>query len=150
MLLISVADIGEGEVVPLPNVSASILAKVIEYCTEHVKYNEANDALVAWDAEFCKVDKGTLFELIQVANYLNVQPLMELTCNTVVDMIRGKTPEEISAAFNIGHAFSSEEEVRRYVFCLVVVLVTLFVILPLSDFCCSENSWAFSEMITVT
>lgn len=66
-------DTGEDAPVPLPNVSSKILAKVIEYCKYHddaaktgedgqpaVKEEEAK----AWDAEFVKVDQGTLFELI--------------------------------------------------------------------------------------
>ncbi|KAA8545425.1 hypothetical protein F0562_020209 [Nyssa sinensis] len=33
--------------------------------------------------------------LIQAANYLNIKSLVNLTCQTVADMIEGKTPEEI-------------------------------------------------------
>ena len=62
-------------VVPLPNVSGKILAKVIEYCKKHVdakgkdadKANE--DELKSWDLEFVKVlDQSTLFELILVSH----------------------------------------------------------------------------------
>ena len=42
-----------------------------------------------WDQEFCKVDQGTLFELILAANYLDIKPLLDLTCKTVANMIKG-------------------------------------------------------------
>ncbi|XP_050378912.1 SKP1-like protein 1A [Argentina anserina] len=103
-------------VIPLPNVSGSILAKVIEYCRKHVEERTAEtgsagkDSLKAWDAEFAKVDQNVLFDLILAANYLNVKELLDLTCQTVADMIKGKTPEEIRGIFNITNDFTPEEE----------------------------------------
>ncbi|RRT56780.1 hypothetical protein GW17_00032988 [Ensete ventricosum] len=62
--------------IPLPNVNAKILAKVIEYCRKHVdaaasKSSDdaskvADEELKTWDAEFVKVDQATLFDLILV------------------------------------------------------------------------------------
>lgn len=78
--------------------------------------------------EFCKVDQATLFELILAANYLDIRPLLDLTCKTVANMIKGilpplsscieekltyppgKTPEEIRKTFNIKNDFTPEEE----------------------------------------
>ncbi|KAF5739325.1 putative skp1 [Tripterygium wilfordii] len=108
--------------IPLPNVTSKILSKVIEYSKKHVdaaKAEErpatADDELKAWDAEFVKVDQATLFDLILAANYLNIKGLLDLTCQTVADMIKGKTPEEIRKTFNIKNDFTpeEEEEVRR-------------------------------------
>ncbi|KAG0374377.1 hypothetical protein BGX24_010487 [Mortierella sp. AD032] len=116
-------DIGEiGQAVPLPNVSGPILTKVIEYCTHHrddPNFLSANDDVTAdideWDLEYCKVDQGTLYELILAANYLDIKPLMDLTCKTVANMIKAKSPEEIRKTFNITNDFTPEEEdqVRR-------------------------------------
>ncbi|KAF3644038.1 E3 ubiquitin ligase complex SCF subunit sconC [Capsicum annuum] len=49
------------------------------------------------------------------ANYLNIKSLLDLTYQTVADMIKGKTPEEIHKTFNIKNDFTpeKEEEVRR-------------------------------------
>ncbi|KAL5557830.1 hypothetical protein UlMin_034041 [Ulmus minor] len=108
--------------IPLPNVTSKILSKVIEYCKKHVetpKLDErattVDDELKAWDADFVKVDQATLFDLILAANYLNIKSLLDLTCQTVADMIKGKTPEEIRKTFNIKNDFTpeEEEEVRR-------------------------------------
>ncbi|PKA59619.1 SKP1-like protein 1B [Apostasia shenzhenica] len=111
--------------IPLPNVNSKILAKVIEYCKKHVESTSKSSAagddksvdeeLKNWDAEFVKVDQATLFDLILAANYLNIKGLLDLTCQTVADMIKGKTPEEIRKTFNIKNDFTpeEEEEVRR-------------------------------------
>ncbi|KAK9108680.1 hypothetical protein Sjap_016740 [Stephania japonica] len=106
-------------VIPLPNVTGKILAKVIEYCKKHVDASKSDDRsdeeLNNWDAEFVKVDQATLFDLILAANYLNIKSLLDLTCQTVADMIKGKTPEDIRKTFNIKNDFTpdEEEEVRR-------------------------------------
>ena len=121
--------------IPLPNVNSKILSKVIEYCNKHVHAaaaaasKAADDAASAaaavpppsgedlknWDADFVKVDQATLFDLILAANYLDIKGLLDLTCQTVADMIKGKTPEEIRKTFNIKNDFTpeEEEEIRR-------------------------------------
>ncbi|KAK3814163.1 MAG: Skp1 family, dimerization domain-containing protein [Benniella sp.] len=112
-------DIGEIglEPVPLPNVSGPILTKVIEYCTHHrhdPNFHCSNDDTAAdiaeWDLEFCKVDQGTLYEMILAANYLDIKPLLDLTCKTVANMIKAKSPEEIRKTFGIINDFTPEEE----------------------------------------
>mmetsp|Transcript_11461 Transcript_11461/g.27224 ORF Transcript_11461/g.27224 Transcript_11461/m.27224 type:complete len:160 (-) Transcript_11461:350-829(-) len=127
-----IEDTGTEAPIPLPNVSSKILAKVIEYCKFHVDARQKTDSdkpakldddIKAWDMEFVKVDQGTLFELILAANYLNIKSLLDLTCLTVANMIKGKSPEEIRKTFNIKNDFTpeEEEEIRK------------------------ENQWAFEQ-----
>lgn len=119
-----IEDTGTNSPIPLLNVSSKILAKVIEYCHYHVvearksgddKPGLPEDEVKVWDSEFVKVDQATLFDLILAANYLNIKSLLDLTCQSVADMIKGKTPEEIRKTFNIKNDFTPEEEdeVRR-------------------------------------
>ncbi|CAK9305109.1 unnamed protein product [Gordionus sp. m RMFG-2023] len=114
----------EEEVVPLPNVNAAILKKVIQWATHHKddptppddeEREKRTDDISSWDADFLKVDQGTLFELILAANYLDIKGLLDVTCKTVANMIKGKTPEEIRKTFNIKNDFtpSEEEQVRK-------------------------------------
>ena len=65
-----------------------------------------------WYANFVNVPQDMLFELILAANYMNIQPLLDLTCATVASLIKGKTPEEIRQRFNIVNDFSPEEEAQ--------------------------------------
>ena len=118
-------DEEDDEVVPLPNVNASILKKVISWATYHkddppVLEDDENkekrtDDISAWDTDFLKVDQGTLFELILAANYLDIKGLLDVTCKTVANMIKGKTPEEIRKTFNIKNDFTpaEEEQIRK-------------------------------------
>ncbi|KAB2603199.1 SKP1-like protein 1A [Pyrus ussuriensis x Pyrus communis] len=109
-----------GNAIPLPNVTSAILAKVIEYCRKHREDEGATAAdgkknVKEWDAGFMKIDQNTLCDLIMAANYLDIKGLLDLTCQTVADMIKGKTPEQIRTTFNIKNDFTPEEEekIRR-------------------------------------
>jgi S-phase kinase-associated protein 1 len=110
-----IEDVGSDTGIPISEVTGRILAKVIEYCKKHVEAessdgNCSKDELKKWDAEFVNVDKPTLFDLIMAANYLHIKSLLDLTCMTVADMIKGKTPEEIRNTLNIENDFTKEEE----------------------------------------
>jgi S-phase kinase-associated protein 1 len=115
--------------IPLPNVDSKILSKVIEYCKHHVPEaaakggkdeeagassaasdNSKGEEVKAWDARFVEVDPATLFNLVMAADYLNIKGLLDLTCQTIADMIRGQTLEQIRQTFNI---MEGEEEIRR-------------------------------------
>ncbi|XP_058213722.1 SKP1-like protein 1A [Rhododendron vialii] len=130
----------EDKTIPIPNVTGKILAKVIEYCRKHAKASGAGKAaadvdkdaareealmkqkaLMKWDANFVDVEQLMLFDLILAANYLNIESLLDLTCQMVGGMIKGKTPEEIRQTFDIKNDFTPEEEQEAR----------------------SENAWAF-------
>ncbi|CCO17576.1 predicted protein [Bathycoccus prasinos] len=106
---------GEKEI-PLPNVAKSILQKVITYCEYHANAkgedgkDKSEDDKKNFDLEYVKVDQATLFELILAANYLDIKDLLDLCCQTVANMIKGKTPAEIRKTFNIKNDFTPEEE----------------------------------------
>lgn len=124
-----VEDLGleenDEEIVPLPNVNSAILRKVIQWATYHKDdpppsededtKEKRTDDISSWDSDFLKVDQGTLFELILAANYLDIKGLLDVTCKTVANMLKGKTPEEIRKTFNIKNDFSpsEEEQVRK-------------------------------------
>ncbi|KAH3756147.1 cytosolic glycoprotein FP21 [Pelomyxa schiedti] len=118
-------DLGETNApIPLPNVTVKILNKVIQYCDYHHKNPSPDDKrdekerrlddIAPWDLEYTKVDQETLFQLILAANYLDIKPLLDLTCKTVALMMKGKTPAEIRKTFNIlTPTPEEEEEVRK-------------------------------------
>ena len=109
--------------IPLPNVKAAVLRKVIEFCKHHssepmteiekpLKSAQMAEVVQKWYADFVAVEQVLLFELILAANYMDIKPLLDLTCATVASMIKGKTPEEIRKTFNIANDFSPEEEAQ--------------------------------------
>ncbi len=115
-------DLGDDSdiAIPLHNVTTPVLTKVIEYCVFHNENpgdcakkedgTENKDEISPWDMAFAEVDQAMLFEMILAANYLDIKPLLDLTCKTVANMIKGKTPEEIRKQFNIKNDFTPEEE----------------------------------------
>ncbi|KAF8932717.1 E3 ubiquitin ligase complex SCF subunit scon-3 [Dissophora ornata] len=110
----------------LEEVSSSVLSKVIEYCEHHrndpVHVQDETDDLQKhsndieeWDMKFMQVDQEMLFDVILAANYLDIQPLVDVGCKTVGGLINGKTPNDIRRRFNIVNNFTPEEEawIRR-------------------------------------
>lgn len=105
---------GDAMPVPLPNVDAPTMAKVIEYLRYHhgrpSDSDDAKQAIADWDAEFMKLPQRTLFDLILAANYMHIRPLLDLGCQTVADMIKGRSPAEIRTLFGIQADFTPAEE----------------------------------------
>ncbi|KAJ1836740.1 hypothetical protein LPJ63_000060 [Coemansia sp. RSA 2711] len=122
-----IEDLGDGdEPIPLPNVTAKVLKKIIEYCEHHQydppaikdEYDDVprrSDDIAPWDEQYMKVDQEMLFEILLASNYMDIKPLLDLGCKTVANMIRGKTAEEIRTMFNIVDDFTDEEreQIRR-------------------------------------
>lgn len=99
-------DLGTKITIPLPVVSSKILRMVIQYCKYHVADAPiaSPDVVKTWDEEFVKAlidDRATLFELADAADYLVIKNLLDFTCQTIADMVKEKTVEEVRALFYI-------------------------------------------------
>jgi hypothetical protein len=72
---LNAVDVDErpGMEIPMGEVDARILAKVVEYCKFHHLGDRSADEVERWEKEFVSVDKSTLFQLILVS--LNVVSL---------------------------------------------------------------------------
>jgi len=117
----------EAEEMPLPNVDAVVLEKVVQYMNHHVnnpapeiekplKSNKMKEVVSAWDADFIdgfvieekdengqvvSTDSKPLFDIILAANYLDFTALLELGCAKVASMMKGKSAEAIRKTFGI-------------------------------------------------
>ena len=106
---------------PLDNIKSNILKKIKEYLDHYqdtepkkierplasVNYQECVDT---WDFEFINVDFDLIFEIILAANFMDIQPLLELASSKVASIIKGKTPEEIRKMIIGEKEFTPEEE----------------------------------------
>jgi S-phase kinase-associated protein 1 len=119
-------DSDDSKKVPLPNVKANVLAKVIDYCTHYknveemtpittpIKSPKIEEVVQQWYADFVKdLEKEFLFELVTAANYMDIKPLLDLTCLAVSVTIQGKTAPEMRAFFNINEDFNPDEDAAR-------------------------------------
>ncbi|EWC86595.1 hypothetical protein PFNF54_04611 [Plasmodium falciparum NF54] len=111
----------EEDTIPLPNIKTPILKKIIEYMEYHINNpadeipkplitSNLQDVVSSWDFDFVNTDKETLYELIEASNYLDIKPLLDLTCGKIASMMKDKTTEEIRAEFDIVNDFTREEE----------------------------------------
>ncbi|KAL0714772.1 hypothetical protein Bca4012_021751 [Brassica carinata] len=103
----------------IKEVTGKILAKVFEYCKNHVlvvdggdSSSSSGDALKKWDAEFImEMDLSTVFDLLTAASYLDIKGLFDLTCQRVADEIAAcRDYKEIRAKLGIESDYTAEEE----------------------------------------
>lgn len=97
---------------PMVDVKSAALSKVTEFMIHYVDHpfeqiqkplmsSNIRDVVPDWYADFIDVEHQLLFDLILAANYLDIKPLLDLTCATVASMVREKTPNEIKDHFGI-------------------------------------------------
>lgn len=122
-----IEDIGEDcydNVIPIPNVTGTTLSKVLEFVNhfysnieDETDVDDINSSVISKMSknrtriiQFMDIPLTNIFELISAANYFHIQPLLDILCKQVADMIRNKSPEEIRKIFNIVNDFTPEEE----------------------------------------
>ncbi|PWA95857.1 SKP1-like 11 [Artemisia annua] len=93
---------------------ANIVLKVIEFCKKHGKIRNSDDKLAHenlkdFHSEFVKENHSILIDLLTAACDLQIRSLLDVTSETVVDMINGKTAEEIHRMFNLKEDFTFKE-----------------------------------------
>ena len=92
-------DDDEVREIPLPNVKDVVLTKVIEYCAHYIeeamtpiqtplKSAKIEELVQPWYADFVKVDQVLLFELVTAANFMDIKPLLDLTCLATAVLIK--------------------------------------------------------------
>ncbi|KAI3933675.1 hypothetical protein MKW92_047599 [Papaver armeniacum] len=100
----AIEGIGSDDGIPLPNVRAEVLEKVIEYCDRCVQQQN-------WPAEYAKSNKALLFEILLAADYLNIASLQNLMCQAISSLVMGnKSGEELRNALNIQGNLDADEE----------------------------------------
>ena len=128
-----------GDDVVLP-VASRTLDTVFEYCSKHAEATKsdsdhfaaaatksdpnpsaeasvggvntaASENLEDWDRKLVdRLSMDDLYDVIHAANFLAIKGLLDVVYQRAADMIKGKTPDEIRATFNITNDFTEEDE----------------------------------------
>lgn len=99
--------------VPLPPVKPATMRKIAEYLDYHHDTADTEETMAEWDARFVDVPDEELFAVITAANFLEVKPLLDVTCQRVAFFIREcATPQAIRRRFGIVNDFTPEEEAQ--------------------------------------
>ncbi|KAM0935352.1 putative S-phase kinase-associated protein [Dioscorea sansibarensis] len=97
--------------IPLPNVTAPVLSKILEYWKYHSGKSETDKDAKEFDKDFVKdAPSSVLFEVVMAANYLDCKPLLDLTCQAVADAIKDMNVEQVRGYFCITNDFTLDEE----------------------------------------
>ncbi|KAA6400114.1 MAG: putative SCF ubiquitin ligase [Streblomastix strix] len=102
------------DAIQLPNIREAELNKVIEYLEFHSHATNAEGVspqeAKEFDNSFVRMEKSLLFAVVIAANYLDIKPLLDLTCAAIANNLKGKTPEEIRREYNIENDLTPEDE----------------------------------------
>ena len=113
----------QGEiVVPLSEMDDKTTAKVVEYLVHYdgemppeiekpLKSANLKELTDAWSAEFAEsLPLEDLVDITVAANFMEIQPLLDLTCAKIASMCKDKSEEEILETFGVKETFTEEEK----------------------------------------
>nr|XP_043625355.1 SKP1-like protein 12 [Erigeron canadensis] len=88
-----------------------ILEKVVYFLDNHVRLKNSDDhqKLKDFHSNFFKQNQTHFLALMEAAAVLQIHSLFDLTSEAVVDMIRGKTEEEILRIMNLDDHFTYQQ-----------------------------------------
>ena len=115
------------EPIDLPKVGSNCLERVVSFCIHYenepmlpidasTKNEDTLEKIVTqtWYQDFIiDMDQTMVFELLTAANYMEIQPLLDLTCITVSIGFLGKSAEEIREILKIPKMTAEEEAQAR-------------------------------------
>ena len=116
-----VEEAGTEHIVPLPQVNKTQLDKVLDFCTHYaaepmpeilkpLKTDDIKTVVPQWYGNYINLDIEDLYQIIIAANYLEIQPLLDLGSAAVAAMMRGKSFDQIRDIFGIENDFTAEQE----------------------------------------
>ncbi|KAH3766232.1 hypothetical protein Pelo_1906 [Pelomyxa schiedti] len=89
--------------VALPEVSDVVLLKILGFCADFLRLGAAVTS--KWEADFSSMETSTLCEIASASHHLQLSSLIDASCKAIAALIKGKTPAEIRATFNIPYDF---------------------------------------------
>lgn len=109
-------------VVPLSEMDEKTTSKVIEYLVHYdgqqppeiekpLKSAIMTEVTDSWSAQY--IEALSLEELVDItvaANFMEIQPLLDLTCAKLASMCKDKSEEEIFKTFGVTDTYTEEEK----------------------------------------
>ena len=105
------------------NINYNTLLKIKEYL-EHYENSEPKkiamplpnnnfkECVDDWDYNFIDLKNEDIFEIMNAANFMAIQPLLDLSCAKIASLIKGKNEKEIRNLFNMkGDNKDNEDEI---------------------------------------
>ena len=94
------------ETIHFQNIDYDTLLKVTEYLEYHkdkkpkkipkpLPNKDFKEIIEEWDYNFIDIDTNRIFKIMEAANFLDIRPLLNLTCAKISSLIKGKNPSEI-------------------------------------------------------
>ncbi|KAL6195291.1 hypothetical protein ACLB2K_030911 [Fragaria x ananassa] len=105
--------------ITIPEVTITILAKVVDYLNMHDPDNVARvgiNCVNRFDTYFVRVYKNTLFDLIKAASFLCIKGMMDITLDAVVEFTGSMSMDELREYFNVKEQLLDEEDIRLCLF----------------------------------
>jgi S-phase kinase-associated protein 1 len=124
LLKSTIMDFQGDIVVPLSEIDDKTLQLVIEYLNHYdgqspqeiekpLKSAELKEVTDDWSANFIdNLQLETLVDLTVAANFMEIQPLLDLTCAKIASMCKDKTEDEIFKTFGVTDTFTEEEKAK--------------------------------------
>ena len=106
---------------PMNEVNYETLMKVKDYL-DHYENSEPKeisqplpkkdfiDCVDNWDYDYININKEKIFEIMLAANFMDIQPLLDLTCAKIASEMRGKNEEDIRRVFNFEKDCDEDED----------------------------------------
>ena len=101
------------EDIPILRVRSQVLSIIVDFMNHYnidpmetinkpLVSNNIGDVVQHWYAVFIeRLDEDMLFDLVNAANYMHIQPLLELACAGVALSINCKTTTEVNETFHL-------------------------------------------------
>lgn len=103
-LMLEDIQVEDGMDVPVGKISGHILAKIVDYCTFHHNRqlrDGSKKEIEIWEKSFLEVDVKTLFQIIAAADFLAMQPLIDLVSRRIANMISAMPSDQIRLEFSM-------------------------------------------------
>ena len=94
------------EVIHFQEIDYDTLLQIKEYLDYHkdnkpkkipkpLPNKDFKEIIEEWDYNYIDKDSTVIFKIMEAANFMDIKPLLNLTCAKISSLIKGKNPDEI-------------------------------------------------------